>query len=85
MKIYKVTDAGMEEIRQFMQDHHRRPDEATTDSALAKWVMDAEIYADLYDMAVVTIPAEDSKQGEAISIELEGASLDVVQLDEEHN
>ncbi|MBS1170641.1 MAG: hypothetical protein H6R01_1559 [Burkholderiaceae bacterium] len=83
MKIYKVTAEGIEEIRQFMQEHHLRPDEATTDSALAKWVMDAEIYADLYDMAVVTIPAEDSKQGKAISIELEGASLDVTELSEE--
>ena len=79
--IYKVTPEGIEEIKQFLLTNHKRPDEATTESALATWAMEAEAFADLHDRAIVEIPEADSVHGHAVAVELEGTSLEVTDLD----
>lgn len=83
MKVYQVTDEGLEEIRQFMLANHKRPEEATTDSALANWAADAEQFADLSERAIVEIPQADSVCGEAVAIELEGSCLEVFDFDDQ--
>ncbi|MEA5098007.1 MAG: hypothetical protein VB032_05670 [Burkholderiaceae bacterium] len=83
MKIYKVTDEGIEEIRQFMLANHKRPDEATTERALANWAADAEQFADINERAIVEIPEADSIHGQAVAIELEGSCLEMFELDDQ--
>jgi len=82
-KIYKVNAAGIENIRQFMTANHRRPEEATTDKALARWAMDAEVSADVNEGdAYVEIPAEDCVHGQAMGFSLDESGMDIETIQE---
>ena len=81
-KIQKVNDLGIEAIKEFMLKNHKRPQEATTESALAAWAADAEIYADMNDMVLVILKEEDSVSGEAMGLHLEEPYIDVDDIGE---
>ncbi len=80
IKIYRVTDEGIEEIRQFLLANHKRPEEATTELALANWADEAVQYADAIGNAIVEIGEADSVHGQAVAFELKGASIEVFEI-----
>jgi len=77
-KIYQVNPAGVEVIKQFLLENHKRPEEATTDSALSAWAADAAACADINDgEVIVEIPAVDCVHGYAVELNLAESCLDV--------
>lgn len=82
MKVYRVNEQGIEAIREFMLANHKRPQEATTESALASWAAEAEVYADINDMALVILTEEDSVSGEAVGLHLEEPYIDTETFEE---
>lgn len=81
MNVYKVNEQGMEAIKEFMLKNHKRPQEATTESALAQWAADAEVYADVNDMVLIILTEEDSVNGEAIGLHLEEPYIEVTNIE----
>ena len=81
MNVYKVNEQGMEAIKEFMLKNHKRPQEATTESALAQWAADAEVYADVNDMVLIILTEEDSVSGEAIGLHLEEPYIEVTNIE----
>ncbi len=81
MNVYKVSEQGMEAIKEFMLKNHKRPQEATTESALAQWAADAEVYADVNDMVLIILTEEDSVSGEAIGLHLEEPYIEVTNIE----
>ncbi|RJX30827.1 MAG: hypothetical protein C4516_08750 [Oxalobacter sp.] len=82
LKTYKVNELGIEAIKEFLLKNHKRPTEATTESALADWAAEAESYADANDMALIILTEEDSVSGEAMGLHLEEPYIDTQNLDE---
>lgn len=77
-KIYKVNPAGMEKIKHFMLENHKRPEEVATERALERWAADAEVSADINEGAAkIEIPASDSVPGYAVELDLDEPYLDV--------
>ena len=80
--VCKVNELGIQAIKEFLLKNHKRPEEATTESALATWVADAEIYADMNGIVLVIITEEESVSGEAMGLHLEEPYIDVEDLSE---
>lgn len=80
--IFKVNQQGFEAIKEFMLQNHKRPHEATTDSALATWAAEAEAYADMNGIVLIILTEEDSVSGEAMGLHLEEPYIDVDNLEE---
>lgn len=79
---YKVNEQGIQAIKEFMLENHKRPQEATTESAMAHWAIEAESYADANGIALIILTEEDSVSGEAIGLHLEEPYIDVQDLGE---
>lgn len=78
MKIYKINEDGVEMIRQFLLQSHKRAQEETSEKGMARWLFDAEICADINEgVVVLEIPAEDSVNGQAVAFTLDAPGLDV--------
>lgn len=78
LKIYRINEKGVDMIRQFLLDCHKRPEDETTDSGMARWLMDAQVCADITEgVIILEIPAEDSASGQAVSYRLDESGVDV--------
>lgn len=80
--IFKVNDEGLQAIKEFMLKNHKRPHEATTDSALADWAAEAESYADMNGMVLIILTEEDSVSGEAMGLLLEEPYIEVTNMEQ---
>lgn len=83
MKIFKINENGVEMIRQFLLQNHKRPQEETSAGGMARWLMDAGICADVMEgVVILEIPAQDSVSGEAVAYQLDESGIDVETINE---
>jgi hypothetical protein len=80
--VYTVNEQGIEAIKQFMLENHKRPEEATTEDALAAWAADAVSYADVNNMVLVILTEEECVHGEAMGLHLEEPYINIDNMDE---
>jgi len=82
LQICMVNETGKDRIRQFVLEHHKRPDEASSEQAMARWVMEAEVCADTGEEVRIEIAAQDSVSGQACVLPLDEDCLDIVRVEE---
>lgn len=75
-----VNASGLNEIRQFLADHHRLGGEHFTDSMLSAWADDAEFQMTEGNPPTIEIRARDSISGHAETYTISDAGIDTPSL-----
>ena len=77
VKQYTVNEAGMQEIRQFLAEHHKRGRDYFSNDEIFAWAADAEFQLGEGNPACIEIRAWDSTSGHTEEYTISDAGLDV--------
>jgi hypothetical protein len=81
VKQYKVNDTGMQEIRQFLADHHQRGDDNFSNDEIFAWAADAEFQLGEGNSACIEIRASNSRSGHTEIYTISDAGLDCKEIE----
>ena len=80
-KTYTVNSRGIEEIRQFLKENHKRPE--FTDEMLNAWAQEAEFQLGEGNKASIELKARDSIHGTTQEYYISDAGLDATEQGDE--
>ena len=81
-KTYTVNSRGIEEIRQFLKENHKKGDHFTTDM-LNAWAQEAEFQLGEGNRAIIEIRAHNCIHGYTMEYRISDAGLDATEHDDE--
>ena len=75
-KQYTVNNAGLEEIRRFLAEHHKLGTDHFDADMLGDWATDAEDSANNGGPAMIEVKAYDARLGHAVTYTISDSGMD---------